>query len=209
LTLLSFFNPFAYFALATAQREREILADEDGTRVLGHPNQLAKTLIKIYEASRVFPKESFIVRLTSGLFLSSPASMGSRLLSTHPKLDQKVENIRRLCNRGEPVHPNPLVPIVISILIIAVSVVSMYYLASIQSSFVRQYLPVMPSKMFPGKRFSLTPGLDRLENMRAPSYLKLRLNNLTSFNKLWKNGDSPSTFCFSTVTGLMVVSPRA
>ncbi|MEM2940227.1 MAG: M48 family metalloprotease [Thermoproteota archaeon] len=191
LTLLSFFNPFAYFASVTAQREREILADEDGTRVLGHPSLLAKTLIKIHEASRLFPKESFTVRLTSGLFLSSPVSMGSSLLSTHPKLDQRVENIKRLCSRDKPVHSNPLVPIVISILIIAVGVVSTYYLASIQSSFVRQYLPAMPFRMFPsGKGLSLTPSLDRFKNMRAPSYLKLRLKSLTLF-KLWENEDSP------------------
>ncbi|MEM2088656.1 MAG: M48 family metalloprotease [Thermoproteota archaeon] len=192
LTLLSFFNPFAYFASVTAQREREILADEDGTRVLGHPNLLAKTLIKINEASRIFPKENFIARLTSGLFLSSPVSMRSRLLSTHPKLDQRVENIRKLCNREKLVHSNPLVSIVISILIIAAGVASMYYLASIQSSFVRQYLPAMPFRMFPGGGgLSLTPGLDRFENMRVPGYLKLRLKALTPFNKLWKTVDSP------------------
>lgn len=190
LTLLSFFNPFAYLASITSQREREILADEDGTRALEHPNLLAKTLVKIYQASRAFPKEGLIVRLTSGLFLSSPGSIGSRLLSTHPKLDRRVENIRRLYNGRGPVHSNPWAPIVISILIIVAGVASMYYLASIQSSFVRQYLLAMPFKISGEKGLSLTPGLERL-NMRAPIYLKLRLKALTPFNKLWKNDDSP------------------
>lgn len=71
LTLLSFFNPFAYFASATTQREREIFADE-GARILGQPRLLAKTLVKIYEGSRAFPKEGFIARLASGLFLTPP-----------------------------------------------------------------------------------------------------------------------------------------
>lgn len=191
LTLLSFFNPFAYFASATAQREREMLADEDGTRVLEHPNLLAKTLMKIYEASRTFPKESFIVRLASGLFLSSPTSMGSKLLSTHPKLDQRVENIRRLCKGGKPNNSNLLVPIAISILVIAAGVASIYYLALIQSSFIRQHLPIMPFKLFPDEKgfTSLKPGFNKFENMQMPRYFKLRLETLTPgfFNKPWKN----------------------
>lgn len=163
LALLSFFNPFAYFASATAQREREILADEEGTRILSQPGLLAKTLEKIHKASRVFPRDDPITRLASGLFLSSPTSLGSMLLSTHPRLNQRIENIRRLDKRGETAHANPLLSIIISILIIAAGITSTYYLAYIQSFFIRQYFPTILFKIPLGEK-RLLPA-HNLENM--------------------------------------------
>jgi len=185
LALLSFFNPFAYFASATAQREREILADEEGARILGQPGLLAKTLVKIYEASRAFPRESIIVRLASSLFLSYPISVGSMLLSTHPRLDQRVENIRRLGNEGETVHANPLLSIAISILIIAAGIVSTYYLASIQNSFVRQYFTTIVFKTpLEGKRLIPAHNTDSMEKIIIPVFFKLRNVSPDGFNKL-------------------------
>lgn len=182
LALISFFNPFAYFASATAQRERETLADEESARILEQPGLLAKTLIKIHEASREFPKEDIITRLASGLFLSSPTSVGM-LLSTHPKLDQRVENIRRLVDRQEPTPTNPLLSIAISILIIAAGIISMYYLASIQSSFIRQYLPSMSLKT-PLEEKGLIPVhiLDRAR-MHVFDFFKFKNSFPNNFNK--------------------------
>ncbi len=185
LTFLSFFNPFAYFASATAQREREILADEEGAQILEQPRLLAKTLVKIYEASRVFPKEGLITRLVSGLFLSSPTSLRSRLLSTHPRLDQRVENIRRLDNRGEPTRVNPLLSITISILIITAGILSIYYLASIQSSFIRQHLPAIIFRIpLDEKRLIPARSVDNTWKIRVFGYFKLRNALPADFNEL-------------------------
>ncbi|MGQ9597469.1 MAG: M48 family metallopeptidase [Thermoproteota archaeon] len=185
LTLLSFFNPFAYFASATAQREREILADEEGARILGQPRLLAKTLVKIYEASRAFPKEGIIARLASGLFLSSPTSVRSMLLSTHPRLDQRVENIRRLDNRREPARVNPLLSITISTIIITAGIMSTYYLASIRSSFIRQYFPTMLFEM-PLEERNLIPahGGDNMEKLRVFGFFRFRNTLPNDFNEL-------------------------
>ncbi|MCX8182829.1 MAG: M48 family metalloprotease, partial [Crenarchaeota archaeon] len=187
LALLSFFNPFAYFASATAQREREILADEEGAQILRQPRLLAKTLVKIYEASRAFPKESIITRLASSLFLSYPISVGSMmLLSTHPRLDQRVENIRRLDKRGEAAHPSPLLSVSVSILIIAVGIVSTYYLASIQSSFIRQHLPmILFNTPLEEKRLIPTYVLDSTGKIHAFGFFRFRNVSPSNFNELY------------------------
>lgn len=185
LALLSFFNPFAYFASATAQREREILADEEGARILGRPELLAKTLVKICEASRAFPKESIIARLASGLFLSYPISVGSMLLSTHPRLDQRVENIRRLDKEGETAHINPLLSVAISMLIIAAGIISTYYLAFIQNSFIRQYFPIMLFKTpMDGKMLIPAHNVNSIEKIRVFGFFKFRNVSPGDFNEL-------------------------
>jgi heat shock protein HtpX len=184
LALLSFFNPFAYFASATAQREREILADEEGARILGQPRLLAKTLVKIYEASRAFPKEGIITRLATGLFLSSPTSLRS-MLSTHPRLDQRVETIRRLNDGKEPTPANPLLSITISILIIAAGIISTYYLASIQRSFIRQYLLTMVFKTpLEEKGFIPAYSLDSMKRIRISNFSRLRNISPNGLNEL-------------------------
>lgn len=185
LTLLSFFNPFAYFAFATAQKEREILADEEGARILGQPRLLVKTLVKIYEALHVFPRDGFIVRLTSGLFLSSPTSVGGMLLSTHPRLDQRVENIRRLDNGGEPAHTSLLLSTTISMLIIAAGIMGVYYLASIRNSFMMQYYPMMLFETsLDGRRFIIPAhGIDGMEGMCRFGFFESR-NTSNDFNEL-------------------------
>lgn len=185
LALLSFFNPFAYFASTTAQREREIFADEEGARILGQPRLMAKTLVKIYEASHVFPKEGLITRLASGLFLSSPTSIRSMLLSTHPRLDQRVKNIRRLDNGEEPAHINLLLSITISILIIAAGIMSMYYLASIQSSFMRQYFPTILFKvLLEEKRLIPAHGLYSTGKICVFGFFRFRNVSPNDFNEL-------------------------
>jgi len=184
LTLLSFFNPFAYFASATARREREILADEDGARILGQPGLLAKTLVKIYEASRALPEEGIITRLASGLFLSSPTSVRS-MLSTHPRLDQRVETIRRLNDGKELTPANPLLSITMSILIIAAGIISMYYLTSIQRSFIRQYLPTMVFKTpLEEKGFIPAYSLDSMKRIRISNFSRLRNISPNGLNEL-------------------------
>ena len=184
LTLLSFFNPFAYFASATAQKEREILADEDGARILGQPGLMTKTLVKVYEASRAFPKEGIITRLVSGLFLSSPTSVRS-MLSTHPRLDQRVETIRRLNDGKEPTPANPLLSITISILIIAAGIMSTYYLASIQRSFIRQYLPTMVFKTrLEEKGFIPAYSLDSMKRICISNFSRLRNISPNGLNEL-------------------------
>ncbi|MBO3810266.1 MAG: M48 family metalloprotease [Candidatus Brockarchaeota archaeon] len=186
LTLLSFFNPFAYFASATAQREREILADEEGAQILRQPGLLAKTLVKIYEASREFPKESIITRLASGLFLSYPISVRSMMLfSTHPRLDQRIENIRRLNRRGEAARISPLLSATVSILIIAAGIISTYYITSIRSFFIRQYFPtILFNTPLEGKRLIPAYCLDSAWKTRVPGFFRFRNVSPNDLNEL-------------------------
>ncbi|MEM3390092.1 MAG: M48 family metalloprotease [Thermoproteota archaeon] len=203
LTLLSFFNPFAYFASATAQREREILADEEGAQILRQPGLLAKTLVKIYETSQAFPKESIITRLASGLFLSYPISVGNMmLLSTHPRLDQRIEKIRRLNKRGKAARTSPLLSVTVSILIITAGIISTYYLASIQSFFIRQYFPMMLfNTPLEEKRLIPAYGLDSAGRIRVSGFFRFRNGSPNDFNELhlriivlWMEEDSQNYY---------------
>ena len=58
LTVVSFFNPLAYIASSSGQREREMLADEDAIRVLEKPAAFGNALAKICKAIQNLPKES-------------------------------------------------------------------------------------------------------------------------------------------------------
>ncbi|MGQ9478840.1 MAG: M48 family metallopeptidase [Thermoproteota archaeon] len=147
LVLLSFFNPLAYFSSAAAQREREILADEEGVRILGKPGLLINTLAKICRVSRVFPREGVVVSLTSGLFLASSVFSGRAVLSTHPKLDQRVENIKWLSSREKPTGKKLAVSVAISTLIITVGILVTYLLALIPMYFIRPPVPAMLPKV--------------------------------------------------------------
>jgi heat shock protein HtpX len=141
LSLVSFFNPFAHFSSASAQRERENLADEDGVKIIGKPSLFKKAIIKINRASLKFPSEGFAARLTSSLFLTSPLSVRT-LFSTHPRLEYRVRNIEKI-SEGKNVEENhPLYSIAISVAVVVIGVLSICFLASIQISFIRQHLPL-------------------------------------------------------------------
>ena len=58
LTAISFFNPLAYVACSTAQREREMFADECAINSMEKPRVLGNALAKIYKAIQSFPEKA-------------------------------------------------------------------------------------------------------------------------------------------------------
>ncbi|MBO3800558.1 MAG: M48 family metalloprotease [Candidatus Brockarchaeota archaeon] len=176
LSMISFFNPFAHFSSTSAQRERENLADEDCVKIIGNPCLFKKAIIKINKASLKLHGEGFTTRLMSSLFLSSPISVGT-LFSTHPKLEYRVRNIEKL-NRREDVEKNSLFySMALSILVIALGVLSVYLLASIQISFVRQYFPPIFFRTPLERPFFIKLSSDRTRSIHVPGYLERRERN--------------------------------
>jgi heat shock protein HtpX len=137
LMMVSFFNPFSYFAASAAQREREMLADEDGAKLLEQPRTLARALSKTYKALRGFPKEDLLVRLTSGLFLVSPIARRPEILATHPRVNQRIDNIARLTAKTAKTRRNMAITVALSFLIILGGLMAAYPIVKIQTSFVQ------------------------------------------------------------------------
>lgn len=93
LTIISFFNPLAYVASSTGQREREMLADERAIQLLEKPVALANALAKICNSIQNLPKESTLSSLSTNLLVSSSVLHRVGILSTHPRLDKRLRVI--------------------------------------------------------------------------------------------------------------------
>ncbi len=93
LTIISFFNPVAYIASSTGQREREMLADERAIQLLEKPAALANALAKICNAIQNLPKENTLASFSSNLLVSSSVLHRVGILSTHPRLDKRLRVI--------------------------------------------------------------------------------------------------------------------
>jgi len=143
LNIVSFFNPFAYITASAAQREREMLADEDGAKLLEQPKLLAKTLAKICKALQIFPKEGLMVRLTSNLFLVSPIASRPEILATHPRVNQRIKNIAKLTSKAPSVHRNVAIALTLSLLIVFGGIAASYFLINIRTSFMQNDSPMI------------------------------------------------------------------
>jgi len=105
LSVLSFFNPFAYLAASHAQKERELHADAKAAVLLDEPGVLAGVLAKIESVVAQFPKPRFVDVVSSNLFLVSPLVPAPRLLlASHPKITQRIQNINFLKNGSSKKH---------------------------------------------------------------------------------------------------------
>ncbi|HEY4675369.1 MAG TPA: M48 family metalloprotease [Candidatus Bathyarchaeia archaeon] len=137
LTMASFYSPFAYFTVSAVQKERELLADESGARLLKQPMLLSKALAKLYAALRAFPRESRLASLTSNLLLVSPITRRPEILATHPRVSQRVRNIARLTSKPVSVHRNVAITLALSFLIVLGGIATSYSLASLRASLVQ------------------------------------------------------------------------
>lgn len=96
---------FAPIAAALIQmaisRSREFLADERGARLSGNPLALASALRKIDSWSRKVPMHEG-TPATAHLFIINPFSAGglSRLFSTHPPTETRVERLEAMALRS-------------------------------------------------------------------------------------------------------------
>jgi len=137
LNIVSFFNPFAYITASAAQREREMLADESGAKLLEQPKLLAKAIAKICKALQTLPKEGPLARLTSNLFLVSPIARRPEILATHPRVNQRVRNIARLTSKATSVHYNVAIALALSLLIIFGGIAASYSLINLRTSLMQ------------------------------------------------------------------------
>jgi Zn-dependent protease with chaperone function len=138
LAAVSFFNPLAYFALFNSQREREMLADENGAKLLQKPDSLASALTKITKALQNLPGESRLIRITSSLLVSSPIIHRPQILSGHPKINLRLKNINQLTTiKPKRLKPSKLiVAILLTCVIVVAGVATTYALVNLQSGYV-------------------------------------------------------------------------
>jgi len=160
LMMVSFFNPFAYFTASAAQREREMLADEDGAKLLEQPRILVRALSKTYKALQGFPKEDLLVRLTSGLFLVSPIARRPEILATHPRVNQRIDNIARLTAKTAKARRNVAITVALSFLIVLGGLMTAYPIAKIQMAFVQGQPSVVSALSSESSKVALVPCLE-------------------------------------------------
>ncbi len=138
LTAVSFFNPLAYFALFNSQREREMLADENGAKLIQKPDSLANALTKITVALQNLPGEGRLIRITSNLLVTSPIIHRPQILSGHPKIDMRLRNINQLTTSKPKGFKSSklIVAILLTCIIIVAGVATTYALVNLQSGYV-------------------------------------------------------------------------
>ncbi len=136
LNVLSFFNPFSYFAASEAQKERELLADERGTTVLNQPKLMANVLIKLEEVLKFYPKESFAAKLSGSLFIVSPlASRRGEILGAHPQIARRVRNINSLNSKSSQKPRHVVATLFLLGIIVCAAALSGYAIVQIQQPF--------------------------------------------------------------------------
>ena len=163
LTTVSFFNPLAYLSSSTAQREREMFADERAVELLEKPSALADALAKICKALQNLPKETMLCNFSSNLLVSSSVLHRVGILSTHPRLDTRLRNI----SAPKPNHKhwsrrNTRLALVLSLFLIVSAVAVSLAMADLQVNFTAeftasQYLKAIPSE-FTVTGYHIGPG---------------------------------------------------
>jgi len=92
LMAISFFNPLIYILSPAIRKEREIFADNTGTKLLETPEAFGLALTKIWDASKILPR-SFLKQWISGLFIVSEIKHARSFLATHPTLENRLSSI--------------------------------------------------------------------------------------------------------------------
>ena len=161
LAIISFFNPFSYFAASAAQREREMLADEKGAKLLRKPSVLAAALAKTSKALQDFPKQGLAVRVASGLFLVSPIARRPEILATHPRVNQRINNIARLTPKAPAARRNKAITVALSFLIIVGGLMVSYPIVKVQTAFTQDQPRLVSLRIsIEGAKFGLIPCLE-------------------------------------------------
>jgi hypothetical protein len=142
LTTVSFFNPLSYVASSTAQREREMFADERAIELLEKPSALGDALAKICRTIQTLPKESTLANFSSNLLVASSVLHRVGILSTHPRLDTRLRNISapRPSSRHWD-HRNTWLAFLLSLLLIASAVAASLAMVDLQVNFTATFAP--------------------------------------------------------------------
>lgn len=150
LTTVSFFNPLSYLASTSAQREREMYADERAISVLQRPSALGDALAKICKAIQSFPKESLLANFSSNLLISSSVLHRAGILATHPRLDTRLKRIAvpkasgKLCSSR-----NRQVAVLLSLILILSAVAVSLAMADLQVNFTADLAASQNLKLTP------------------------------------------------------------
>ena len=140
LTTVSFFNPLSYVASSTAQREREMYADERAIELLEKPTALGDALAKIGRTIQTLPKESTLVNFSSNLLVASSVLHRVGILSTHPRLDTRLRNISApRPSRRHWGHRNTQLAFLLSLLLIASAVAVSLAMVDLQANFTANF----------------------------------------------------------------------
>jgi heat shock protein HtpX len=100
LLVMIFLAPIAATLIQLAiSRSREYGADETGSRMVGHPQGLARALQKLEYASKRLPLDANPA--SAHLFIVKPFSGRSllELFSTHPPIEKRIERLQQLHGR--------------------------------------------------------------------------------------------------------------
>jgi heat shock protein HtpX len=103
LLVMAFLAPFAAMLIQLAiSRTREYQADASGARLTHHPLYLANALRKLEAGNERLPMES-AGPATAHLFIVNPLSAQglSRLFSTHPPLEERIQRLERMEAEGQ------------------------------------------------------------------------------------------------------------
>ncbi len=141
LTAVSFFNPFAYFASSSAQREREMLADERATKLLEKPFVLGNALAKICGVLQTLPKEGMWASVTSNMLVTSSIVHRPQILAAHPRVDHRLKNISMSASRRHSGSGKMTFAVLLSLLIILGGVAASYAMVSLQVSYMSSEAP--------------------------------------------------------------------
>ena len=139
LTTISFFNPLSYIASSSAQREREMLADERAIELLENPSLLANALAKICKAIQNLPKESLMVNFSSNLLTSSSVLHRVGILSTHPRLDTRMRHILTPKQSRHWSRLNTHIALLLSLMLILSAVAVSLAMADVQLNFTAEF----------------------------------------------------------------------
>jgi len=156
LTTVSFFNPLSYIASSTAQKEREMFADERAIELLEKPTALGDALAKICRAIQTLPKESVLVNFSSNLLVASSVLHRVGILSTHPRLDTRLRNISALKpSRRHWSHRDTWLLFFLSLLLIASAVAVSLAMVDLQVNFTANFaashsLKALPADLLTG-----------------------------------------------------------
>lgn len=93
LRMASFFNPLAHLITLSFFREREYLADSFGNDLLDNKYELSSALTKISEITRNH-RQSIPAHLVLGLLGINSINTPRNIMSLHPPVDQRLENLK-------------------------------------------------------------------------------------------------------------------
>jgi heat shock protein HtpX len=139
LTALSFFNAFAFLASSAAQREREMFADSKAIKFMNKPAVLGTAIAKIFLALQALPKESILVRATTNLFATSSISRRPQILSTHPRVGERLQNISAPLYQCRFTNRRIVGTVLLSLVVIFSCVAASCATVNVQAEFIHSY----------------------------------------------------------------------